>query len=84
MVDIARMFVVVAIHAKQLPVASIGRIEIVIMIAMMHGQFWQVGTRELARATPADPWIHFQRAFAITGFALCRVAPSIGDDAIEF
>lgn len=84
MIDVARMLVVVAVHTEQFPVAAIGRIEIVIVVAMMNGQFGQVCARELARATAANPRIHLERAFAITMAALFRVTTRSSDDAVEF
>mgnify|MGYP006195380819 CR=1 FL=1 len=73
-VDMARMLVVVAVHAQQLPVAAVGRIEIVVVVAVVHGEFLHVGAGELARTAAADPRVHLQRALAIALVALLGVA----------
>jgi len=83
-IDIPRVLVVVAIDAQQFPVASIGRVEIVIVVPMVHGQLLQVGPRELPTATAADPRIHLQRPLAITLAAPLGIARGAGDDAVEF
>lgn len=46
--EVARMFIVMAIQAQQLPVTAIGRIVVVIMVAVMNSQFLQVATGKLA------------------------------------
>src|SRR3546814_13208769 len=77
------MFVVVTVHAQQFPVATVGRVEIVIVIAVVYGQLLQVGAGELTRAATADPRIHFQRALTIALVALLGIAPRLGHDAIS-
>jgi len=79
----ARVLVVVAIHAQQLPVAAVRRVAVVVVVAMVHGQLLQIGAGELARAAPAEPRIHLQRALAIALVALFGIAPRLGDDAVE-
>src|SRR3546814_17852517 len=37
-IDITRMFVVVSVHAQQLPVSTVGRVESVTVIAVVSGQ----------------------------------------------
>src|SRR5699024_5747109 len=66
-----------------LPVAAIGRIVVVVVVAVMHRQFPQVGAGELARAAAADPRVHLQGALAVVACALVRSAPGICDDAVE-
>ena len=51
-VHIAGVFVVMTVKTEVLPVASIGRIVVVIVVFVVHGQFVQVLTSEL---TPASP-----------------------------
>src|SRR6516165_5365618 len=77
------MLVVVAIHAEQFPVAAIGWIEVVIVIAMMHRQFRQIRAREFACTSPANPRVHLQRPLAIIELAPFGCSPCLGDDAIE-
>src|SRR3546814_4850482 len=73
-IDITRMFVVVTVHAQQFPVATVGRVEIVIVIAAVYGQLLQVGEGEHTRAATADPLIHFQSDLTIAFVALLGLA----------
>ena len=82
-VDVTRVFVVVAVNAQQLPIAAVGRIVTVVVVAVMHRQLLQVGAGELARATAADPRIHLQRPLAIALVALFGTAPRFGDDTVQ-
>lgn len=77
------MLVVVAVQAQQLPVAAVGRVVVVIMVAVMHGQLLHVGAREFAHAAPADPRIHFQGTFAVAALALVGGAARFGDDFVQ-
>ena len=78
-----RVLVVVAIDAQQFPVAAVGRIEIVIVVPVVHGQLLQIGPGELARAAAADPRIHLQGPLAIALAAPFGVATGLGDDPVE-
>jgi hypothetical protein len=49
------MVVVAAVQAAELPVAAVRRIVVVVVVAVMHGQFAQLGPPELPRAAAADP-----------------------------
>lgn len=62
------MFVVVAVQAKQFPVAPVCRIVIVIVILVVDGQFAQAGTLKFTAAACADVWEHAQRAGAVALF----------------
>src|SRR5688500_13038624 len=64
-VELARVLVVVAVHAQELPVAAVGRIVGVVVVTVVDCQFLQIGAGELARAAPADPRVHLQRALAV-------------------
>jgi len=66
--DLFLMLVVVTIDAEQLPVAAVGRIVIMIVIAVMNGQFTQVGQGKLPGATTANPRIYLESAFPIAIF----------------
>src|SRR5690606_30505696 len=82
-VDQARMLVVVTVHAQQLPVAAVGRVVVVVVVAMVDCQLLQVGAGEIARAAAAGPRIHLQGALAVALLALRRTATRLGDDAVE-
>jgi len=55
-----------AVEAQQFPVAAIVWIIVVVMVSMMDRQFPQILAIELARASTANPGIHFERPFAVT------------------
>ena len=82
-VSVARVLVVVAIDTQQLPIAAIRRIIIMIVVAVVYRQLLQIFAVELARATTADPWIHFQRPAAVAPFALIASGTSIGNNSIK-
>jgi len=50
----ARVLVLVTVDAEQLPVAAVGRIVVVIAVAMMHRELAQPLALELATAAGAD------------------------------
>src|SRR5258708_6274672 len=77
------VLVVVAVQAEQLPVAAVGRVVVVIVVAVMDGQLAQVGSREFAAAAAADPRIDLERLFPIASFALLGDATSLGQQAVE-
>jgi hypothetical protein len=52
------MLAVVAVQAQQLPVAAVGRIVVVIVVAVVDGELAHIGARELAGAAPADPGVY--------------------------
>src|SRR5207248_7229593 len=62
--ELARVLVVVAVHAQELPVAAVGGIVVVIMIAVMNRQLLDIRAIEFARASSAYPWIELQRLLA--------------------
>ncbi|VTR69370.1 hypothetical protein DESC_740109 [Desulfosarcina cetonica] len=73
------MFVVVAIDTQQLPVAAVGWIVVVVVVAMMDGQFPQLFAAELAAAAAADMREQFQGFLAVRLLPLLHVATRIGD-----
>lgn len=83
MVNVAGMLIVVTVDAQQFPVAAVRRIIVVIMIAVMHREFLQVGTGEFAPAAAADPGIHLERLIAVAVAARFSVAPGLGDQLVE-
>jgi hypothetical protein len=50
------MFVVMTVNAQQLPIASIGRIVVMVMVFMVNRQFPQLFAAEFPTATGANPW----------------------------
>src|ERR1700674_2760771 len=82
-IQMARVFVVMAIQAKQLPVAAVRRIVVVVVVAVMHGQLTQIFMREFACAAATDPGIDLQGALPIALFALLPAASRLGDDTVQ-
>jgi len=81
--ELALVFIVMAVDTEQFPVAAVGGIVVVIVIAVVDRQLLEIGASELARAAPADPWIQLERLFPVTLFTLLAVALGISDDAVE-
>lgn len=79
----ARMLVIVAIQAKQLPVAAIWGIVIVIVILVMHRQLAQTNTRKLASASPAYPRKQFERLLAIPLLTQFTLLSRFENDSIQ-
>jgi hypothetical protein len=82
-IDEPLMLIVMAVQTQKLPVAAVGRVVIMVMIAVMYGQFAQILMIELARATSTHPRIELQCLLAITALALIDIAPRGGHDLIE-
>ena len=72
------------VDAQQFPVTPIGGIIVMVVIAMMNGQFPQVFPFELARTTTANPGIHFKRPGTVTPLPLFPGGVSLRDNAIKF
>ena len=60
------VFVVMAVQTQQFPVAAIGRIIVVIVVAVMHRQLMHNLVRELTTAATANRRIHLQRLLTIS------------------
>jgi hypothetical protein len=82
--ELTLVLVVVALKAQQFPVAAVGRIVVMIVVAMVHRQFAHIGMAELPRAATADPGVDFQRLLAVALFTLFGGAARVGDDTVEF
>ncbi len=77
------VFIVVAVEAEQFPVAAVGWVVPMIVVAVMYGEFAQVAAGEFAGATTADPGVDFQGLLAITLFAGVCLAAGFCDDAVK-
>jgi len=89
-VPIARRFqlplvlVVMAVEAQQFPVAAIGRVVVVIVVAVMNRQLTKVGVCEFAAAAAADPRIDLERLLSVALFAHCGGTARLGHYAVQF
>ena len=54
-VDITGMFDVMAVDAQELPVASVGRVVVVVVVLVVNRELAQLPARELTAAPSADP-----------------------------
>ena len=79
----ASVFVVVAMDAEQFPIAAVGQVVVVVMIAMMDRELAQILPSKFARASSADPRIHLQRFRTIAALALLCLSARIGDDPLR-
>ena len=77
------MFIVVAVDTEQFPVAAVGGIVVVIVIAVVDGELLEIGACELARAAPADPRIQLERLLPVTLLTQLAVALGVGDNAVQ-
>ena len=82
-VHIAGVFVVMTVKTEVFPVASIGRIVVVIMVFVVHGQFVQVLTSELTPASPTHPRVNLERLCPIVPLAGIAVPDGLGDNSIQ-
>ena len=64
-VDDAGVLVLVAIDAEQLPVGTVGRVVVVVAVAVMDREFAQPLTRELSRAAYANVRKNLERRAAV-------------------
>ena len=64
------MFVVMAVQTKQLPVAAIGRVVVVVVVFVMHGQFHQVGVLEFPSTAATYPGVEFKGFIPVISFLL--------------
>ena len=72
------MFVVVAVQAEQFPVAAVGRVVVMIVIAVVDRELTQVGVSEFAAAAATDPRIDLEGLLPVALLALFGVATSLG------
>jgi hypothetical protein len=72
------------VQAQQFPVAAIGRVVIVIVVAVMNRQLAKVGVCEFTSAATADPRIDLERLFAVALFAFFGGTAGLDHYAVEF
>ncbi len=77
------MFIVVAVQAEQFPVAAVGGVVVVIVVAVMDRKLLNIFTGELAPATSAYPGVELEGLGAVILLARLAVALGVGDYFIE-
>ena len=63
------VLMVMAVDAQQFPVAAIEGVVVVVVVAMVDGQFLQFAPFEFPGAASADVREQFERPFSVTGLA---------------
>jgi len=71
------VLIVVTVETEQLPVASVRRIVVVVVVFMMDRELTQLFAGKFPPAVRTDPWEHFEGLIAIG--SLCHV--SLEEDA---
>ena len=74
------VFMVVAVDAQQFPVAAVGRIVVVVVIFVMHGQFAETLPFKLACAPGADVGEKLERPLSIAFLPFFRLTPQFVPD----
>lgn len=65
------MDIVVAVDAQQFPIASVGRVVVVIVVLVMDSELLEFFARKLPTADAADPWKQFEGLLSIGLFTPC-------------
>lgn len=82
-VQLAGMFVFMAVGAEEFPIAAVRRIVIVIAVLVMDFQQLQIAVRKRTCTSPAHPRKEFQCLRPITGGPFIGVAPGISNHLIQ-
>lgn len=81
-VQLTGVLVFMTIDAQELPIAAIGRIVVVIVVTVMHGQLLEVDPIEFPRAPPANPGVDAKRLIPVALLPLRAAAARLGDYAV--
>ena len=71
------MLVVVAVDAEQLPVASVGRVVVVVVVLVVDRELAQPPARKLAPTRGAHVGQQLERALAVALGSVSRLAPPV-------
>lgn len=80
--DGADVFLFVTVDAQQFPVAAVGRVVVVVVVAVVDGQFAQFLAFEFAAAAAADMGKQFEGLFAVAVLAFEGVAAGFGQNLV--
>jgi len=81
--NLSLVLVIVAIDTQKFPIAAVGRIVVVIVVAMVHRQFPQICHCKFTGATAANPRINFQGAFSVAFGTGIGIPAGIEDYLVE-
>ena len=76
------MFIIVAVEAKVLPIATVRRVVLMVVIFMVHGKEVEIMAVEFPAAPGTDPGMNSQRLLSVSFQALILSLPGSNDDAI--
>ena len=79
----ARVFVIVAVQAEQLPVTAVCRVVVVVVVFVVHRQFAQALPGKLAATPAAYPREQLERSLAITSLARLALLARFGDNTVK-
>jgi hypothetical protein len=78
------MLIVMTVNAKELPVAPIGRVVVVVVIPMVNRKLTKPFAGKFTPAARTDPWKQFERFLPVFLFPLLSAAPGIGNHLAQF
>jgi len=78
------VFIVVAVDAQQFPVATVGRIIVMVVVAVVNSKLLHGGAGKLSLATAADPRIHLERLLPVALLAFVTLLPGLGNQLVQF
>lgn len=68
-IDILLMFIIMAVEAQKLPVASVRGVIVMVVVLVVDGELSKLPAFEFASAPSTDMWIHPESLLAIRFFA---------------
>ncbi len=77
------MLIVMAVKAQEFPVASVGRIVVVVVILVMDCEFAEPFAFKLAPAPPADMGKYLKGSIPIGCHSTVAIAQGVGNDLIQ-
>ena len=84
LIEISRVFIVVTIKTKELPVAPVGRIVIVVVVLVMDRELTEFLALKIAPAPSTDPGIDLERLLSVALLPLLAVAPGFSYNPVQF
>ena len=59
LLDKTLVLVVMTVNAQQFPVAAVSRVIVVVVVAVVNGEFLDIGAGEFPRASTTNPRVEF-------------------------
>jgi len=80
---VSLVLIVMTIKTQQLPVATVGRVIVVVVVFVMDGELTQFLSSKISPTTPAYVGVHFQSPRAVGLFLFLLVAPYFGNKGVR-